>query len=210
MIAAISAAIAALRALNRAIERALNPVIAVLIALMLTMVVLTVTARLTALNAPWTEKIQLILLPTLAFAVAPLAYRRGANVALDLLSGLLTPRMAHVHQLAMHAGILLLLLVGLDLTLRKVGVDPAPLSAAINALTGLDLSAIRPFRAPIKIPMLNIEWRSVYMVMPASVALMILANAELLLRHLLGVLDPDAPSAQRVRSFEDVTSAAGE
>ena len=70
MIAAISAAIAALRALNRAIERALNPVIAVLIALMLTMVVLTVTARLTALNAPWTEKIQLILLPTLAFAVA--------------------------------------------------------------------------------------------------------------------------------------------
>ncbi len=210
MIGALSAAIAALRALNRVIERALNPVIAALIAVMLAMVVLTVTARLTALNAPWTEKIQLILLPTLAFVVAPLAYRRGANVALDLLSGLLTPRMAHVHQLALHGAILVLLLVGLDLTLRKVGVDPAPLSAAINALTGLDLSAIRPFRAPIKIPMLNIEWRSVYMVMPASVALMILANLELLLRHLLGVIDPAAPSAQRVRSFEDVTSAAGE
>jgi TRAP-type C4-dicarboxylate transport system permease small subunit len=150
------------------------------------------------------------LLPTLAFAVAPSAYRRGANVALDLLSGLLTPRMAHVHQLAMHAALLILLMVGLDLTLRKVGVDPAPLSAAINAMTGLDLSAIRPFRAPIKIPMLNIEWRSVYMVMPASVALMILANIELLLRHLLGVLDPAAHAARRVRSFEDVTSAAGE
>lgn len=210
MTGAISAAIAALRLVNRAVERALNPVIAILIAVMLAMVVLTVTARLTALNAPWTEKIQLILLPTLAFAVAPVAYRRGANVALDLLSGLLTPRMAHVHQLAMHAGILVLLLVGLDLTLRKVGVDPAPLSAMINALTGLDLSAIRPFRAPIKIPMLNIEWRSVYMVMPASVALMILANIELLLRHLLGVMNPGAPAAQRVRSFEDVTSAAGE
>lgn len=210
MIRAISAAVAALRRLNRAIERALNPLIALLIALMLAMVVLTVTSRLTGLNAPWTEKIQLILLPTLAFTVAPLAYRRGANVALDLLSALLTPRMAHVHQLAMHAAILVLLLVGLDLTLRKVGVDPAPLSTAINALTGLDLSAIRPFRAPIKIPMLNIEWRSVYMVMPASVALMILANLELLLRHMLGVLDPAAPSAQRVRSFEDVTSAAGE
>lgn len=210
MIGPLSAAIAALRALNRAIERALNPLIAVMIALMLAMVVLTVTARLTALNAPWTEKIQLILLPTLAFAVAPVAYRRGANVALDLLSALLTPRMAHVHQLALHVAILLLLLVGLDLTLRKVGVDPAPLSATINALTGLDLSAIRPFRAPIKIPMLNIEWRSVYMVMPASVALTILANVELILRHLLGVLDPGAPAARRVRSFEDVTSAAGE
>lgn len=210
MMGALSVGIALLRAVNRAVEKVLTPLASLVLAVILAMVVLTVASRLSALTTPWTEQIQLILLPTLAFAVAPIAYRRGANVALDLLAPLLSPRTAHIHQLLMHLGILVLLLIGLDLTLRKVGVDPAPLSALINGALGLDLSAIRPFRAPIRLPMLGIELRWVYAVMPVSVALMLLANFELLMRHTLGVIDPHAPSARRVRSFEEIGGAAGD
>ena len=58
---------------------------------MLVSVVWGVFTRLVGISAPWTEKVMLIMLPTLAFRVAPIAYRRSANVALDLLRDALPP-----------------------------------------------------------------------------------------------------------------------
>lgn len=202
----LAGAIQLLRNANRAVETVLNPLMAVIMALMLISVVWGVFARLSGITASWPDKVMVILLPTLAFVVAPIAYRRSANVSLDLLRDSLSPRMRTIHGLAMHLAILVLLLVGLDLTLRKVGIDPGPLSVLIQAVTGLDLSVIRPFAAPIRIPVLNIEWRYVYQVMPACIALMILVNIEQLLRHVLALFDPHMALARPVRSVEEAES----
>ncbi len=202
----LAGAIQALRNLNRAIEAVLGPVAMVLVVLMMISVVWGVFTRLVGISAPWTDKVMLILLPTLAFVVAPIAYRRSANVALDLLRDSLPPWARNLHGLVMHVAILVMLLIGLDLTLRKVGIDPGPLSALINAMTGLDLSVIRPFAPPMRIPVLNLEWRYVYQVMPFCIALMILGNIELLLRHVLAIFDPGLSLARPVRSLEDSES----
>lgn len=198
--------IRALRLVNRLAERVLNPVSTLLTAAMLCTVVWTVAARLSGISAPWTEKVMLILLPVLAFSVAPVAYRRGANVALDLLRDALPPRLRHVHALLMHLLILAILLVSMDLALRKVGANPAPLSGFINAVTGLDLSEIRPFRAKMKIPVIGIEWRTVFLVMPVGIGAMILVNIEMLARHALGAIHPHDPGPPPIRSVESILS----
>lgn len=198
--------ILALRNANRAIETILNPIAAVLTLLMLGAVIWGVVARLTGISAPWTEKVMLIMLPTLAFVVAPVAYRRSANVSLDLLRDWLSPRARNIHGLVLHLAILVMLLVGLDLTLRKIGIDPGPLSAFINAVFGLDLSEIRPFAPPMRIPVINVLWSHVYTVMPVCIGLMIIANFELLLRHFLAIFDPGLSLARPVRTIEDAES----
>jgi len=198
-----------LRAVNRLVEAGLKPLVAACTAAMLVVVVWTVVARLTGISAPWTEKVMLILLPGLAFLVAPIAYRRGSNVSLDLLVDALPLRVARAHLLAVHLLIGVVLLVALDLTLRKVGVMPVALDPVLGAL-GIDLTSIRPFRAPIKIPVLGIEWRWVYMIMPASVALMLIANVELIFRYVLGLLDPADRLVKPVRTFDQVHANVGE
>jgi TRAP-type C4-dicarboxylate transport system permease small subunit len=205
----LSGPIRGLRALNRLFEALLKPLVAATTAAMLAVVLWTVTARLAGISAPWTEKVMLILLPALAFLVAPIAYRRGANVSLDLLVDAMPLRLARAQLLAVHLLIGVVLWVALDLALRKVGVQPSLLDPLLGAL-GIDLTSIRPFRAPIRIPVLGIEWRWVYMIMPASVALMLLANVELVLRCLLGLFDPRDRLVRRVRTFEQVHANVGE
>lgn len=199
-------AIQALRNVNRAIETVLNPVAAILTLLMLGAVIWGVMARLTGISAPWTDKVMLIMLPTLAFVVAPVAYRRSANVTLDLLRDALSPRARNIHGLVLNLGILAMLLVGLDLTLRKIGIDPGPLSSFIHTVLGLDLSEIRPFAPPMRIPVINVLWSHVYTVMPVCIGLMIIANLELLLRHVLAIFDPGLALARPVRTIEDAES----
>ena len=181
----LGAARRALARVNRWIEAVLVPLCGLTIAAMLVVVCLTVAARLTGLSAPWTEKLILVLLPALAFLAAPVAYRRRANVALVMLPDALPPRAAMVLRLGVHLAVALILAIGLDLTLRKVGIDPGAWGRGLSALTGIDLTGIRPFRAPIKIPVLNIEWRWVYMVMPVMLSLTLL----MVLEQILGTLD---------------------
>ncbi|MEO1090166.1 MAG: TRAP transporter small permease subunit [Pseudomonadota bacterium] len=209
MVRLLTGVIVALRAVNRAVEWALKPLVALCVTAMLATVVWTVAARLSGISAPWTEKVMLILLPALAFLVAPIAYRRGANVSLDMLVNAMPARLARAHLLGVHVLIGVILLVALDLTLRKVGVAPLYLDPLLAAL-GIDLTSIRPFRAPIKIPVLGIEWRTVYLIMPASVALMLLANVELIGRYLLGLFDPHDQLVRPVRSFDQAHANVGE
>lgn len=202
----LASAIQALRNINRAIESVMNPIATVLIAAMLLTTVWGVFTRLTGISNSWTDKVMIIMLPMLAFIIAPVAYRRSANVSLDLLIDSLSPRTRNLHGLLLHLFILLLLLIGLDLTLRKVGVDPGPLSSIIHLITGLDLSEIRPFAAPMRIPVINVQWKYIYMVMPLCIALTIIANFELLLRSLLSLIDPRMERPRPVRSIEDAES----
>jgi TRAP-type C4-dicarboxylate transport system permease small subunit len=179
-------------------------------AAMLVSILVTVGSRLTEISAPWTEKVMLILLPALAFLALPIAYRRGANVALTFLPDALPDRLRAAHGVALHALILFILLIGLDLTLRKIGYAPNGLSAAINGVSGIDLSEIRPFRARIKIPVLNIQWRYVNMVMPFSIALAILAGLELWLREARALLGQPETAPDPVRKLEAVVEKQGE
>lgn len=198
--------IQALRNVNRSIESVLNPIAAILTMMMLGSVIWGVAARLTGISAPWTDKVMLIMLPTLAFVVAPVAYRRSANVTLDLLRDSLSPRARNIHGLVLQLAILVMLLIGLDLTLRKIGIDPGPLSSLINAVFGLDLSEIRPFAPPMRIPVINVLWKHVYTVMPVCIGLMIIANFELVLRHVLAIFDPGLALARPVRTIEAAES----
>jgi TRAP-type C4-dicarboxylate transport system permease small subunit len=206
----LDGAIAGLRGLNRGAESVLLRLCAILMAAMLVSIIVTVGSRLTGISAPWTEKVMLILLPSLAFIGAPVAYRRGSNVALTFLPDALPDRARAAHGLALHTLILFVLLIGLDLTLRKVGVAPNALSAAINAVSGIDLSEVRPFRAKIKIPVLNIEWRYVYMVMPAAIGLIILAGVEIWLRELRALIGPAETAPPPIRHFDAMTEKQGE
>ena len=203
---ALTPIIGVLRNINRVIESAINPIATLLIALMLFTTVWGVFTRLTGISNSWTDKVMIILLPALAFAIAPVAYRRSANVSLDLLADSLSPRARNLHGVALHLFILLLLLVGLDLTLRKVGIDPGPLAGLILALTGLDLNEIRPFAMPMRIQVINVQWKYVYMIMPVSIAFMIMANLELLLRNVLYAIYPGLERPRAVRSVEDAES----
>lgn len=203
-------AIHIMRSVNRGLEAVLKPVAWIGIAVMLLTVVLAVFSRLSGLSMPWTEKAFIVMLPMLAFVVAPIAYRRAANVSLDFLHDMLPPRVARLHSLMIHLTLTFIFLVSLDLTLRKVGVRFAPTEVVLDWVFGLDLSSIRPFRAKIKIPILNIEWRYVFMGMPACITLLLLANVELILRYVLGLLSPNDAMVRPIRTFEEADANRAE
>lgn len=210
MVQLLSQGVALLRGINRSVEFVLRPVIIVVVVAMLATVVWTVVARLTGFSAPWTEKVMLILLPSLAFLVAPIAYRRAANVALDMLHDALPKALKSVHSLLLHIIILGILLIALDLSLRKVGLKWDGMTLMLDSIFGLDLNSIRPFKAKMRIPVIGIQWRHVFMVLPVCVTLMIIVNFELLLRYIIGLFDPDNRLVRPVRSFEDVSANVGE
>ena len=199
----LAGVILALRRLNLVVEAVIRPLAWVSMTLMLFAVLLTVVARETFLFLPWTDKVSLILLPVLAFIVAPVAYRRSENVALDLFLDVLPPKVARLHALLIHLCLAVVFLIGLDLTLRKIGLRFAPLEILIETVFRLDVSSIRPFKAPLRIPTIGLEWRYVYMVMPVSFALLLLANLEIVLRLILGLVRPNEPATTPVRTFDE-------
>ncbi len=198
-----------LRTVNRLIDFLFRNLAALVMVILLGTVLWAVFSRTVGIVAPWTDKVMLVFLPVLAFLVAPIAYRRGANVALDIVSDALPKRLQRLLSLAIHLFILLILLMALDLSLRKVGFRPTAIAAIIEGVAGVDLDVIRPFKAKIKIPVLGIEWRTVHFVMPVAFFTMILANIELLLRYAVGLADPDSKYVKPIRSFEDVASNVG-
>ena len=175
-----------LQRVNVLVEQVFKPIITLVMVLMLATVVFAVFSRTTGIIAPWTEKVMLVLLPCLAFLVAPIAYRRAANVSLDFFQEMLPPSLKKLHQLVIHLFMGIILLIALDLSLRKIGINPQVLTQLIDLSFGIDLSVIRPFKAPIKIPILGIEWKTVYTTMPICIFFMILVNLELILCSLFG------------------------
>lgn len=203
-------AISGLRKVNRAAEEILKPIAWIGIAIMLVTVVLSVFGRKTGISMPWTEKAFIVMLPISAFVIAPIAYRRAANVSLDFFHDLLGGRIARLHLLVVHLMLMLLFMIGLDLTMRKIGIRFLPTEIFLDWLLGLDLASIRPFKARVMIPVLNIPWRAVYMTMPICMALLLLANFELICRYILGLIDPNDERVRPVRSFEEVEANRAE
>ncbi|WP_282610057.1 TRAP transporter small permease [Pelagibius sp. Alg239-R121] len=203
-------AISGLRRINIAAEEVLKPIAWIGIAVMLLTVVLSVFGRKTGISMPWTEKAFIVMLPVSAFVIAPIAYRRAANVSLDFFHDMLGGRIARLHLLIIHLILMLLFMIGLDLTFRKVGIRFMPTEIFLDWLLGLDLASIRPFKARVMIPVLNLPWRYVYFSMPICMTLMLLANFELILRYVLGLFDPNDERVRPVRSFEEVEANRAE
>ena len=203
-------AIGGLRRINLAAEEVLKPIAWIGIAVMLVTVILSVFGRKTGFSMPWTEKAFIVMLPVSAFVIAPIAYRRAANVSLDFFHDLLGGRIARLHLLIVHLILMLLFMIGLDLTLRKVGIRFLPTEIFLDWLLGLDLASIRPFKAKVMIPILNLQWRYVYFSMPICMTLMLLANFELIFRYILGLIDPYDERVRPVRSFEEVEANRAE
>ena len=145
----------------------------IFLALMTLFIVLQVFFRY-VLNSSlsWSEDVSLLMMIWIAFACAPIAYRSGANVALDTFLQMLRGRIGYLVQLAIHILLMILLAVLLVEAIELIG------------------------RSRIRANTLPIQMKYIYMIMPVSFVAMMLVGLELSLRCLMGVLQPDSAAAQ--------------
>lgn len=147
---------------------------------MMVFIVLQVICRY-GLNSSldWPEDVSLMMMIWVAFAVAPIAYRSGANVALDTFARMLPGRA--------HFGLYLLIHILVLLTLL----------ALMNESFGLiERTRIRANSIPISM-------KYVYAIMPVGFGATILVVVELGLRCVIGLVCP-ADSAARAPAGSNV------
>ena len=143
------------------------------LALMLSFIVLQVFCRKVLNNSLfWPEDVSLMMMIWVAFAVAPIAYRNGSNVSLDMFVRWLRGRAWFLLSLAIHLLILLMLYVLISEALALIG------------------------RTRIRANSIPLSMKYVYMIMPIGFAAMILVALELGLRSVLGLVRPDDPLAR--------------
>lgn len=132
----------------------------------------------------WPEDVSLMMMIWVAFAVAPIAYRIGANVALDTIMRLLHGRIVYMLYLIIH-----ILLLGMLVVLTIEAVEMIA-------------------RSKIRANSIDLQMKYIYMIMPISFCAMIIVGLELGLRCILGLFYPHDPVAQApVPSGETVQQA---
>lgn len=163
-----------LERINLIIGGAAKTLATTLIAIVLAIMVVSVFFRY-VLNSSitWSEDVILMMSIWMTFAVAPIAYRYGLNVALDTFSDALKGRAARLLQIAIHILVLLLLFY---LLRECIGFVERGMKIRANTV-------------PIQM-----GW--IYLILPASFLAMGLAGIELLLRSITGFVSPEAPEAQ--------------
>lgn len=165
--------LAVLTAINLVLAKVFRNLAWVLLALMTGIVVLQVFFRY-ILNSSlgWSEDVSLMMMIWVAFAVAPIAYRTGANVALDTFSQFLHGRVGFLLQLLIHLLLLIMLAVLISEALALIG------------------------RSRIRANTVPVQMKYIYMIMPVSFAAMMIAGAELILRCFSGLVRPDSDAAR--------------
>jgi TRAP-type C4-dicarboxylate transport system permease small subunit len=145
----------------------------IFLALMTLFIVLQVFFRY-VLNSSlgWSEDVSLLMMIWIAFACAPIAYRNGANVALDTLLQLLRGRLGFLMQLLIHCLLLALITALLIEAVELIG------------------------RSRIRANTLPIQMKYIYMIMPVSFVSMLLVGVELVLRCSAGLIQPDSSAAK--------------
>ena len=145
---------------------------ATFLALMTAFIILQVICRY-GFNSSlfWPEDVSLMMMIWVAFAVAPIAYRTGANVALDTISRLLKGRVAYVLYLLIHLLVLTMLVL-----------------LTIEAVEMIARSKIRANSIPL-------QMKYVYMIMPIGFIAMICVAIELIGRCLIGLIRPTDPDS---------------
>lgn len=170
---ALASLIDALARLNRALAALFRTLAWALLALMTLIVVLQVLFRY-GLNSSltWSEDVALMMMVWVAFAVAPIAYRQGSNVALDSLIKLIPGRAGFLLYLLMHILLAVTLLVLLSEALALIG------------------------RSRIRANTVDVDMKYIYMIMPAAFVAMMAVALELAGRCIVGLTDPAAPRAR--------------
>jgi TRAP-type C4-dicarboxylate transport system permease small subunit len=170
-----------LGAINARIGRVGVFIGACMIALMTTIVICGVFFRYVLNNSiTWAEDVSLIMMVTTAFLVAPYAYRSNANVAIEMISGMLQGRAARALRIAINLLVLWLLY---RYFAESVGLVRRGWGIRVNTVP--------------------IAWAWPYMVVPASFAAMALVGIELILRDMWSIFTgrkdadlPDLPPAE--------------
>ncbi|MEZ5871189.1 MAG: TRAP transporter small permease subunit [Nitratireductor sp.] len=136
------------------------------IAIMTILVILGVFFRYVLNNSlGWVEDVSLIMMVTTAFLVAPFAYRSGANVAIEFLSGMLQGRMVRIMRIIIN---LLVLWLIYRYFLESLGLVKRGWGIRVNTVP--------------------IPWAIPYMVVPFSFVAMALVGFELIMRDLWGLM----------------------
>lgn len=134
----------------------------------------------------WPEDVSLMMMIWVAFAVAPIAYRMGANVSLDMIARLIRGRASYLFYLLVHLLVLIMLILLIN-----------------EAYEMIERSKIRANSIPV--PM-----KYIYLIIPIGFGAMVLVALELGSRCLLGIFQPDDPAAQPPKPAPGFESAAAE
>ncbi len=134
----------------------------------------------------WPEDVSLMMMIWVAFAIAPIAYRLGANVALDTLARLIRGRASYLLYLLIHILVLIMLVLLINEALAMIG------------------------RSKIRANSIPVPMSYIYSIMPIGFGAMVLVALELVLRCLLGIFRPDDPVAQLPKPDTDSEPAATE
>ena len=139
-----------------------------LIGLMTLVIIIQVFFRYVLNNAlPWSEEVARYMMIWMVFLVAPIAYRRGLNVAIEIVPGLFSPRWRAVLTIAINIFVI------------------AALARLLMESPGLIDRATR-----ITAQTIPIEMAYVYAAMPIGLVAMIMAGVELILRGVRDIVEP--------------------
>ena len=145
-----------------------------LIGLMTLVIIVQVFFRYVLNNAlPWSEEVARYMMIWMVFLVAPIAYRRGLNVAIEIFPGLFSPRW----RAALMVVINVLVIAAL---VRLLMESPGVLDRATR----------------ITAQTIPIEMVYIYVSMPIGLAAMVLAGVEIILRSVRDIVEPPVEDSQ--------------
>ncbi|MDX1541759.1 MAG: TRAP transporter small permease [Geminicoccaceae bacterium] len=128
----------------------------------------------------WSEEAARFMMIWMTFLVAPIAYRLGANVNLDIVVSMLGGRPLETLKLVINLLIVLFVVTFFVETFGLIGR-----SFAMKAST------------------LPVQMGWVYMILPTSMVLMALVALELIGRNVVALIDPDHPAARPPGAAQD-------
>ncbi len=154
----------------------------VALALMVVVILVQVFFRYVLNNAlPWPDEAARFLMLWMTGLIAPSAYRWGGFVSIDMLRDLLPKAVGALLMLVLLGLALAVLLVGLEFGLKHV--DSGWLFSSSSLKLPLQLVGGKPLA-------IKLAW--MYLSLPVGLALLISVNVELMLKALIGVLQPSA------------------
>lgn len=172
--------IAVLSRVNDGIERIGKHAGLSLVAAMTIVILMQVVFRYVFNNAlSWSEEVARYMMVWMTFLVAPIAYRKGLNVGLDLLGSVLPARAMAVLGIVIHVLVILLIL------------------ALFRETIGMLDRGLRITAQTFQVPMFYI-----YLAVPLGYAAMILAGLELVLRAVRDLGQPPSAPAAHAPPFE--------
>lgn len=125
----------------------------------------------------WTEELAIFAMIWMTFLIAPIAYRSGENVAIEVIRDLFKGRGQALIQLLLNLLVLLLLVILLRQSILYVGRGMGSTLASLGIRAG---------------------W--LYIIMPIGVAGMLTVGIEIVLKAIRALIDPSAPLPQPTAS----------